>query len=75
MEIRSTAELERALHELEGLEKARAGSPEAKRRDDLDAAIKAYYVKHAKEIEKGKPPDEAFDRPAGEHPDERPGET
>jgi hypothetical protein len=70
MEIRSNAELERALHELQGLEKARAGSPEAKRRDDLDAAIKAYYAKHGKEIEKGKPREEAFDRPADEHPGE-----
>lgn len=71
MEIRSTAELERALHELQSLEKARAGSPEAMRRDDLDAAIKAYYKKHGQKFEKGKPPEEAFERPADEHPGEK----
>lgn len=70
MRIRSTAELERALHEFQSLEKAQAGSPDAKRRDDLDAAIKAYYAKHGKEIEKGKPSDDAFERPTDDHPGE-----
>lgn len=70
MEIRTTAELERAIHEFQGLEKAEPGSPEAKRRDDLEAAIEAYYAQNRGTIEKGKPRRADFDRSVKGHPGE-----
>lgn len=70
MEIRTATELERALHEFQSLEKATAGSPGAKRRDDLAAAIDAYYVKHRDDVEKGKPEAGDFARPVKDHPGE-----
>lgn len=70
MEIRTAAELERAIHEFQSLEKAEPGSPEAKRRDDIEAAIQAYYAQHRGEIEKGKPKGAYFDRSVKGHPGE-----
>lgn len=54
--IRSEAELEQAVQEYQRLKDAPEGSAQAARRDELDAEIKAYYVQHAQDLRKGKPP-------------------
>jgi len=55
MTIDSERDLERAVSEFQRLADAPAGSPDEKRRRELDAEIKAYYVQNADELRKGKP--------------------
>lgn len=55
--IRDEAELERAMQEYQKLREAHDGTPEAERRDELDAEIKAFYVQHGQDIRKGRPSD------------------
>jgi hypothetical protein len=44
MPINSTEEFEKAMQEFSRLTDAPADSPDARRRDELDAEIKAYYA-------------------------------
>lgn len=55
MPIRDEAELERAMQEYHKLRDAPAGSPQARRRDEIDAEIKAFSMQHMHEMAKGKP--------------------
>jgi hypothetical protein len=57
MPIRDESELERAMQEYHELRHAPAGSPEARRRDEIDAEIKAYSMQHMHELTKGRPHD------------------
>lgn len=54
--ITSPEELERAVDEFNRLSSAADGSPEAKRRSELDGQIKAYYVQSKGELATGRPP-------------------
>lgn len=57
MPIRDEAELERAMQEYHKLRDAPAGSPEARRRDEVDAEIKAFSMQNMQDLAKGKPND------------------
>lgn len=55
MRITTGTELERAVREYDRLKDAADGTPEARRRDELNAAISLYYLDHKDELRKGKP--------------------
>ena len=50
MTIDSERDLEQAVSEFQRLADAPAGSPGERRRRELDAEIKAYYVQNADEL-------------------------
>lgn len=56
MLINSERELEQAVAEFQRLADVPADSSGARRRLELDAEIKAYYVRCSNEMEVGKPP-------------------
>lgn len=58
MTIQTPNELANAVQEFQRLRDAAQDSPEAQRRDELDAEIKAYYAEHAGDLRKAKPPKE-----------------
>lgn len=55
MPIRDERELEQAVQEFQKLRNATDGSPEGRRRADIDADIKAFYAANAESMRKGKP--------------------
>ena len=55
MPINSERELEQAVAEFQRLAEAPAGSSEERRKLELDADIKAFYVQHSDDMRKGKP--------------------
>ncbi|MDQ2102596.1 hypothetical protein [Azospirillum isscasi] len=55
MPINSERELEQAVAEFQRLADAPAGSSGERRKLELDAEIKAFYVQHADDLRKGKP--------------------
>lgn len=55
MPINSERELEEAVAEFQRLADAPAASPEERRRRELDAEIKAYYVRCADTLRPAKP--------------------
>lgn len=59
MSIETAAELERAMAEYHRLADAADGTAEARRRRELDAAIKGYAARHEEEMSPGKPPESA----------------
>ena len=54
MPINSPSDLEKAVQEFQRLRDAPADSPDAARRDEIDAEIKAYYAQHAGDLETGR---------------------
>ncbi|HEY0833872.1 MAG TPA: hypothetical protein VGE72_08190 [Azospirillum sp.] len=56
MPINSERELEDAVAEFQRLADVPAESPGARRRLELDAEIKSYYVRCSNEMKMGKPP-------------------
>ncbi|WP_029006994.1 hypothetical protein [Azospirillum halopraeferens] len=56
MTINSPRELEQAMAEYQRLAEAPATSQEGRRRMELDAEIKEYYVRCADTLKPGKPP-------------------
>lgn len=56
MPIGSDQELEQAVQEFQSLRHAPDGSGEGRRRQELDAEIKAYYQTHAEDLRPAKPP-------------------
>lgn len=56
MPINSEAELERAVQEYQRLSEAPDGSQEGRRRQTLDADIKAYYAQCSDAMRPAKPP-------------------
>lgn len=55
MPINSERELEHAVAEFQRLKDAPADSPDARRRRELDADIKAYYQRCANSMRPGRP--------------------
>lgn len=55
MRIGNDDELAAAVREYDALKDAKDGSPEAKRRDDLHAAIADYYQRNQASMNPGKP--------------------
>lgn len=55
MRIETEADLERAMTEYQRLDGAAPGSPEEKRRRELDAEIKAFSAIHQAELKPAKP--------------------
>lgn len=55
MPINSERELEQAVAEFQRLADEPAGSPGERRKLELDAQIKAFYVQHSDDMRKGKP--------------------
>ncbi|WP_448205037.1 hypothetical protein [Azospirillum sp. sgz302134] len=55
MAIETERDLERAVAEFQRLSDAPAGSPDERRRRELDAEIKAFYVQHTDDLRVGKP--------------------
>lgn len=55
MPIRDETELEQAVQEFQNLRDAPEKTPEASRRAELDAEIKAYYLQHAADLRPAKP--------------------
>lgn len=53
MAIDTPEDLERAMHEFQRLRDAAPDTPDAARRDEIDAEIKAYYAQHAGDLQKG----------------------
>jgi hypothetical protein len=56
MAIDTPEDLERAVQEFQRLRDAAPESPDAARRDEVDAEIKAYYAQHAGDLQKGSSP-------------------
>ncbi|MFM2044562.1 MAG: hypothetical protein RLY86_3138 [Pseudomonadota bacterium] len=56
MPIRNDQELERAVQEFQRLRAEPDDSPDGRRRQDLDAEIKAYYLQHGESLRPAKPP-------------------
>ncbi len=56
MPIRTEQELERAVQEFQTLRDAPEDSDRGRRRAELDADIKAFYVTNAESLRKAKPP-------------------
>jgi len=56
MPINNERELEQAVSEFQRLADAPAGSPDERRRMELDAEIKAFYVQCSDEMKAAKPP-------------------
>ncbi|WP_207478617.1 hypothetical protein [Arenibaculum pallidiluteum] len=56
MPINSPDELAKAVQEFQRLRDAPPDSPDAARRDAVDAEIKTYYAQHAADLEKGGSP-------------------
>lgn len=55
MPINTERDLERAVEEFQRLSDAPAGSQEERRRRELDAEIKAFYVQNMDELRVAKP--------------------
>lgn len=55
MPINNERELERAVTEFQRLNETPADSPDARRRRELDADIKAYYQRCSNEMRPGRP--------------------
>ncbi|MBP2294734.1 hypothetical protein [Azospirillum rugosum] len=55
MPINNERDLERAVEEFQRLSDAPAGSPDERRRRELDAEIKAFYVQNMDELRVAKP--------------------
>jgi hypothetical protein len=53
--INSPDELQRAVEEFNRLSTAADGSPEAKRRSELEGQIKAYYAQGKEDLATGRP--------------------
>ncbi len=56
MSIRTEQDLERAVQEFQRLRNAPAESADGRRRTELDAEIKAYYLANAEDLRVAKPP-------------------
>lgn len=55
MPINDERELESAMEEFQRLNETPADSPEARRRRELDADIKDYYMRNANDMRPGRP--------------------
>ncbi|HET8726444.1 MAG TPA: hypothetical protein VFO41_02945 [Alphaproteobacteria bacterium] len=55
MKITTGEELEQAVQEYGRLKDAAENTPDADRRDELNAAISRYYLDHKDELRKAKP--------------------
>ncbi|ACI98569.1 hypothetical protein [Rhodospirillum centenum] len=55
MAIRTQEEYERAVQEFQGLRDAPADSQDGRRRAELDAEIKAFYMQNGDEMRRGRP--------------------
>jgi hypothetical protein len=56
MAIRNESDLERAMQEFQSLRDAADDTPDGRRRMELDAEIKAFYVQSSNDLRKSKPP-------------------
>jgi len=56
MAIRNESDLERAMQEFQSLRDAADDTPAGRRRMELDAEIKAFYVQSSNDLRKSKPP-------------------
>ncbi|WP_162937360.1 hypothetical protein [Indioceanicola profundi] len=56
MPIETEQDLERAVQEFQQLRDAPDDSDQGRRKQELDAEIKAYYLQHAEDMRAAKPP-------------------